>query len=110
MLNHGKQHKRNIPINKQELIGGNMPGMPSARGVEWKGLKGAHTNFQKGYDSIPRDEKGNMLLNPIREEKPIIENKIPVKCNDCDYCKNGMCPDSCGNGTSECFERIYGTK
>lgn len=93
-----------------------MSGMPSARGCEIKG-KDALANFQKGFDNIPRDANGNMVVDPAHDPKEPEEPKYPRSCSVCsirgylldektEETIRPTCPDSCGCQSDECKERF----
>lgn len=77
-----------------------MPGMPSARGVEWKGREGSHDAFQKGFDNIPRNPDGTMVVDPKRDPDPPAAPKPPKCCNECTLI--GNCDASCAHGSEQC--------
>jgi hypothetical protein len=76
-----------------------MSGMPSARGCEFKGPMAA-TNFANGFDNIPRNPDGTMVVDPQHDPKPPEPPKPPEDCNDCTLI--GNCDASCALGSEQC--------
>jgi hypothetical protein len=76
-----------------------MAGMPSARGCEFKGPQAA-TNFAKGFDNIPRNPDGSMVVDPKHDPEPMPGPKIPECCNVCTLM--GNCDASCAYGSEQC--------
>jgi hypothetical protein len=99
-----------------------MAGMPSARGVEWKGNGESHSNFQRGFDNIPRNPDGTMIVDPAHDPVVDDEPKYPKSCSECNIreavfeqdaedMQEGLkprpvCPDAYGNQSPECKERF----
>jgi hypothetical protein len=83
-----------------------MGGMPSARGVEWKGRfdEQSHKRFQEAFERIPRDEDGKMAYEP--EPAPIIEavKPIPATCSDCGLVN--VCPTETAHGSKVCKAKL----
>lgn len=77
-----------------------MGGMPSARGVEWKGRDGSYTNFQKGFENIPRNPDGTMVVDPAHDPVDPEPSKPPRSCNECTLI--GNCDASCAHGSEQC--------
>lgn len=76
-----------------------MPGMPSARGCEFKGHQAA-TNFAKGFDNIPRNPDGTMVVDPQHDPKEPEAPRPPESCNACTLI--GNCDASCAHGSEQC--------
>lgn len=81
-----------------------MSGMPSARGSEMKG-NDSLTNYQRGFNNIPRNPDGTMIIDPQHDPKPVEEPKPPRCCNDCTLI--GNCDASCALGSEQC-KRMLG--
>jgi len=80
-----------------------MAGMPSARGSEMKG-KDSMEHFQKGYEAIPRNPDGTMVIEPpFRVQEAPVKNP-PVACNKCFFVMD--CPTECSHGSEDCRERL----
>lgn len=80
-----------------------MGGMPSARGTEWKGDGHSHERFEQGFDNIPRDANGNMIIEPIRPPEPEVK-RPPQSCGVC-WLKDG-CEVECAHGSQQCRDRL----
>lgn len=81
-----------------------MPGMPSARGIEWKGDGRSHERFEHGFDNIPRDPvTGNWVIEPVREPEPV-KPQPPKDCYHCSLKEN--CEVECSHGSPQCRARL----
>ena len=80
-------------------------GIPSARGCEFKGPMAAE-NFAKGFDNIPRNPDGTMVVDPNHD--PVVDEKknYPGSCSVCSIRESSKCPDSYGCQSKECLEHL----
>lgn len=80
-----------------------MPGMPSARGIEWKGDGESHKRFEQGFDNIPRNPDGTWVIEPLSVPDPTLP-RPPEDCQHCSLKEN--CPAMCAHGSAQCMERL----
>jgi hypothetical protein len=80
-----------------------MAGMPSARGIEWKGDGHSHERFEYGFDNIPRNPDGTMRIDPLYVPEPTLPQP-PESCQVCTLLDN--CDAGCANGSAQCRSRL----
>jgi hypothetical protein len=82
-----------------------MGGMPSCRGLEWKGVPGggSRANFDKGFDAIPKDAAGK-FIEPKSEPLEAPVKPIPASCSDCFFVVG--CKTETAHGSATCRERL----
>lgn len=82
-----------------------MGGMPSARGVEWKGRgSGERKRFQESFERIPRNPDGSMVFEPPAKVQDVPIQNPPSTCNECFFVKD--CPTECSLGSIDCRKRL----
>lgn len=79
-----------------------MPGMPSARGVEWKGRDDSRKRFDENFDKI------NWSNDKPREVVSESTSNHPETCSACGLAD--WCPPSCANGSEECHALLGASK
>ena len=81
-----------------------MPGMPSARGLEWRTDGKSRKRYDQGFDRIPMDPKtGKMVYALPTTTEPILQ-KLPESCHVCTLLEN--CEASCAHGSQQCRARL----
>lgn len=82
-----------------------MGGMPSCRGLEWKGAPGggSRANFDQGFDAIPKDKDGK-FVEPKLGPLPAPVKPIPSACNKCFFVQT--CDVETAHGSTGCRERL----
>jgi hypothetical protein len=81
-----------------------MPGMPSARGIEWKTDGHSHERFEQGFDNVPRDPvTGKWIIEPPRQPEPEVK-RPPESCGVCGLKED--CSVECAHGSQECREKL----
>lgn len=81
-----------------------MSGIPSARGQEWRTDGQSKQRFERGFDNIPRNLDGSMMVEPYSE--PVVEQRpnLPDGCYVCTLKEN--CDASCAHGSEQCRARV----
>lgn len=80
-----------------------MAGMPSARGVEFKGVS-AMKRYQEAFDKLPRNPDGTLVYEPTPAASELEPARPPKACNECGFVSE--CESGCANGSDDCRRKL----